>query len=133
MQRTKLASIDTILVSPHPAGEGSGRVDAGVQMRRNVRAHAYCPRHNEPFCVLLASPCTLWQPVQPQAATLQLAMAARAAAGRDAAACFALAVLLSAVRASDTAENDGSKLVNVARTRCQRSLPDRGCYPACMR
>jgi hypothetical protein len=32
---------------------------------------------------------------------------------------------------SETAENDGSKLVNVAHPRCQRLLPGRGCYPAC--
>jgi hypothetical protein len=38
-----------------------GRVDVGVQMRRVLRSHACCPRHNEPFCVLLASQCTLWQ------------------------------------------------------------------------
>ena len=45
-----------------------------VQMRRAVHAYACCPRHNEPFGVLLASPCTLWQPVQPQAATLCVCM-----------------------------------------------------------
>jgi len=49
----------------------AGRVDVGVQMRRAVHAYKCCPRHNEPFGVLLASPCTLWQPVQPQSATLQ--------------------------------------------------------------
>jgi hypothetical protein len=38
-----------------------GRVDVCVQMRRDVRAHACCPRHNEPcrLCVLLACPCML--------------------------------------------------------------------------
>jgi hypothetical protein len=34
-------------------------------------------------------------------------------------------------RGSETAENDGSKLVNLAHPRCQPSLPARGCYPAC--
>jgi hypothetical protein len=55
-----------------PARLGRPTVDVRVQIRQDVRAHAYCPRHNEPVCVLLASPCTLWQPVQQQSATLQL-------------------------------------------------------------
>jgi hypothetical protein len=66
-------------------------------------------------------------------------MAARAAAGRDAAACFGRSAAVASVRAmvkqggSETAENDGSKLLNVAQLRCQRSLPGRGCYLACRR
>jgi hypothetical protein len=62
-------------------------------------------------------------------------MVAHAAAGRDAAACFGRSDAVDSVRAmvkqggSETAENDGSKLVNMAHPRCQRSLPDRGCYP----
>ena len=43
-----------------------GRVEVGVQMRPAVHAYACCPRHNEPFGVLLASLCMLCQPVQPQ-------------------------------------------------------------------
>jgi len=66
-------------------------------------------------------------------------MAARAAGGLDAAAaaaCFGRSAAVACVRTmvkrrgSETAENDGRKLVNVARPRCQRSLPGRGCYPA---
>jgi hypothetical protein len=59
--------------------------------------------------------------------------------GRAAAACFGRSAAVANVRAmvkqggSETAENDGSKLVNVAHPRCQRSLPGRGCYPACRR
>ena len=105
----------------------AGRVDVGVQMRRAVHAYKCCPRHNEPFGVLLASPCTLWQPVH---------------AGRDAtadAACFGRSAAVAYVRTmvkqggSETAENDGSKLVNMGHPRCQPSLPCRCCYPACRR
>jgi hypothetical protein len=64
-------------------------------------------------------------------------MAARAAAGRDAAACFGRSVVVASVRAmvkqggSETAENDGSKLLNVTQPRLHLSLPGRCCYLAC--
>jgi hypothetical protein len=51
------------------------------------------------------------------------------------AACFGRSAAEANVRAvvnqggSETAENDGSKLVNVAHLRCQWSLPGRGCNP----
>ena len=60
------------------------------------------------------------------------AMAARAAARHDAAvaaACFGRSVAVACVGTmvkqggSETAENDGRKLVNAAHPRCQRSLP----------
>jgi hypothetical protein len=117
-----------IWVNPgDPSRRRLGRVDVGVQMRRDVREHACCPRHNETFCVLSASPCALWQPVRPAtAATLQLASLRRSAA-------VASLRAMAKKRGSETAENDGSKLVNVSHLRCQRSLPGRSCYPACRR
>ena len=66
-------------------------------------------------------------------------MAARAAASHDAAACFGRSAAVASVRAmvkeggSETAKNDGSKLLNVAQPRLQRSMPGRGCYLACRR
>jgi urease gamma subunit len=83
-----------------------------MQMRRDLRADACCPRHNEPFGVNLVSPCTLWQPVQPQAATMQRLQLASAVLGRSAAVASVRAMVKQG--GSETAENDGSKLVNVA-------------------
>ena len=66
-------------------------------------------------------------------------MVAHAAAGRDAAACFGRSDAVDSVRAmvkqggSETAENDGSKLLNVENPQCQPSLPGLCCYPACRR
>jgi hypothetical protein len=97
-------------------------------MRRDMRAHACCPRHNEPFCVLLASPCALYQHVQLlrcSAAPLQLASSFFAAVANVGA-----QMMMVKQGGSETADNVGSKLVNVAHSRCQRSLPGRSCYPA---
>jgi hypothetical protein len=99
----------TRMVSPRIWVQAKARqACVGVQMRRDVCAHTCCPRYNESFCVLLASPCALQQPCSRcsvRAAPMQLTSA----------------VLLQwpSVRAmvkqggSETAENDGSKLVNV--------------------
>ena len=105
-----------------------GWVGVGAQMRRVVRAHACCPRHNEPFCVLLASPCALYQHVQLlrcSAAPLQLASSFFAAVANVRA-----QMMMVKQGGSETADNVGSKLVNVAHSRCQQSLPGRSCYPA---
>jgi|LauGreSuBDMM15SN_2_FD.fasta_scaffold734635_1 hypothetical protein len=63
--------------APHRVRQAKARqVGVGVQIRRGARAHACCPRHNESFCVLLASPCVLWQPCSRsslQATQMQLA------------------------------------------------------------
>jgi hypothetical protein len=67
----------------------AGRVDVGVQMQRDVRAHACCRRHNEPFCVLASI----------SVYAIATAMTARAAAGRDAAACFGRSAAVASVRA----------------------------------
>ena len=48
--------------APHRVRQAKARqVGVGVQIRRDARAHACCPRHNELFCVFLSSSSALWQ------------------------------------------------------------------------